>query len=199
MKTALKEHSEKLKKDISTASQKSKEIVKSIVDNHAKQVNVGLHFNKKMITEIKDQLHVKELDPEMLEAITKAYGQSIEHSEETIDAVIDFYNQQLEQNIDFNTKMIEVLNEIGLTDKEDIDKLMNLVESNFQKNVKLSKENLEHIVSSYNKHINLAHNFNKKFIESINSQLEMLFNLHGKNFDMFNKWVDKWWAGRKGK
>ena len=199
MKTTLKDHAEKIKKDIKISSEKSKEIIKSIVDNHAKQVNVGLHFNKKMVTEIKEQLHVKELDPAMLESITKAYGQSIEHSEETLDAVIDFYKQQLEQNINFNMEMIDVLKEIELTDKEDVDKLMNLVEDNFSKNVKLSTENLEHIVSSYNKHINLAHNFNKKFIESINRQLEMMFTMHGKNLGMFNQWVDQWWAGKKEK
>ena len=199
MKTNLKDHAEKIKKDIKTASDKSKEIIKSIVDNHSKQVNVGLHFNKKMVNEIKEQLHVKELDPAMLESITTAYGQSIEHSEETLDAVIDFYKQQLDQNISFNMEMIDVIKDIDITDKEDIDRLMKLAEDNFNKNVKLSTENLEHIVSSYNKHINLAHNFNKKFIESINKQLETMFTLHGKNLGMFNQWVDQWWSGKKEK
>ena len=195
MKDTISKQSETLKKSIDTVSQNSKESIKSVIESTAKQFDSAIESNKKTFDSISKLLYEKEMDPSIVSSFKSNFGKSIKLSEDAIDSVIDSHTSRIELSIDFTTKFMDIIKNEDLSTAEGRDKLVTLVQENFEQSTELSMHNMEKIIAIYNAHLNHALNFNKKFADNINSQIVSMFKLQKKSignfFDM--DMITEWW------
>ncbi|HTA83944.1 MAG TPA: hypothetical protein VK783_13455 [Bacteroidia bacterium] len=194
MKSTNHQPADTLKKSIDSASERSKESLKTLIDSNSKHFESALEANKKTFDSISKMLYDRELDPSIVSSFKINFGKSVKLSEDTIDSVIDAHKKRIELSVDFTTRFIEIIKNEDIGSKKGEDKLIELVKENLDKSAELSVENMEKMVSLYNEHLNLALNFNKKFADMINSQIVSIFKIQRKSFnplitfDMSNEW-----------
>jgi hypothetical protein len=197
MKTTINEKAEKIKSNINGTAEKSKEVIREIINSSSKHIGEALDSNSKFVDSIKGKFQQETgTDNTLTDTLKKAFGKSIELSEETIDSVINGYTRQMEFNIDFNTRLIDAVKESG---NQGVEKVLQLIQENFETSRQLTIDNLKETIDSYNKHTNLAINFNKKFGESINAQMEGMFKLQENSVKMFTRWTSEWWKDGREK
>jgi hypothetical protein len=195
MKNTINKQVESLKKNIDSASLKSKETIKTLVDTNSRQFDSAIDANSKTFNSISKMLYEKEMDPSIVSSFKSTFGKSIKLSEDTIDSIIDSHTRRMDLSTDFMTRFLEIIQNEDVTTKEGVEKLIELVKENFDKSVESSIQNMEKTVSLYNDHLNLALNFNKKFADNISSQINAMFSLQKKNMDSFfsGDMVSEWW------
>jgi len=186
---------ESLKKTIDSASQKSKESIKTLIDTNTKQFESAIELNKKNFDAISKVLYDKEMDPSIISSFKTNFTKGIKLSEDTIDTIIDNHRKRTELSIDFVNRFIEIIRSEDIGTKKGMDKITDLVKENFDRSTELSMANMEKIVSIYNDHLNLVLNFNKKFAENMNSQITAMFKVQKKNIDPFFglEMANEWW------
>lgn len=189
MKTQIIDHAEKLKQNINIVSDNSKKNIRSLIGNASKEFDTALDLNKKLIESLEKQIYNGDFaNISLISEVKKTFGTSVELSEEAIDYIIDIYNDQLQSNIDNNMELMNTINNQYFEDKEVEEKLVKVIEKNFEKITNQLNENTKKVTDIYNKHINLSINFNKKFSDNINNQLKMLNGFHTRNQESFTEW-----------
>jgi hypothetical protein len=190
MKTTLNEKAEKIKKTINGTAEKSKETIREFIETNNKHIGAALDSNFKMVDSIKKSFGQKSIDDSVTETLKSTFGKSVELAEEALDSIINSYTRQMEYNIDCNTKLVDAIKEPKSNTPE---KVLELIQENFEASRKLTTENTKEILDFYNKHTNLALNFNKKFAENINAQIETIFSVQNDGQNKFTSWASHWW------
>ncbi len=194
MKNVTDNYSDKLKENIELVSEKSKKSIHDIIDSSSRQFETVLDVNNKFIESLEKQVFDKDFkNNSLISEVKKTFSDSVELSEEAIDTIIDIQSKQLKSTIDFNSKLVEAIKNIGTSDNKVAKEVLYLVNKNIEESSNQSIENTKKITSIYNKHLNLALNFNKQFSAGINSQMQMLNELQNKSMESFSHWVEKWW------
>lgn len=183
---------ENLKTVIDKTSKSYKEAVHAIVQSNSGYLKIAMDSNKNIIDSMEEQFQIKNIDHAVIDDVKNAMSNSMEMSEETIDTVIDSYNKQVESAIDFNSKLAEMINDMEVKYPSESEKLMKLIQANFESFIKLSTEGMNKIVDSYNRHTNLALNFNKTFGKSINSQMDAIQQVQTRNMDSITRMASEW-------
>ncbi len=189
MRTSINNHAEKLKKNIITVSDNSKETIRTIIGTASKEFEEALNLNKELIESLEKQIYNGMYsNPSLISEVKKTFGNSVELSEEAIDYIIDIHNDQLQSNIDVNLELMDTIQNQDFEDKENMVELIKVIEKNFEKITNQLNKNTKKITEIYNKHLNLSINFNKKFSGNITSQLQMLNGFHNKNLASMTEW-----------
>ena len=186
---------ESLRKSIDSASQKSKESIKTLMDVNSRQFEAAIETNKKTFDSISKMLYDKEMDPSIVSSFKGNFVKSMKLSEDAIDSIIDVHRKRIDISIDFASKFMELMKDEDLGTKKGNDKLVELIKENFDKSTHLSLENMEKMVAIYNNHLNLVLNFNKKFAETMSSQIGAMFKIQKKGFEPFFMFdmTNEWW------
>ncbi len=187
---ALNEKAEKIKDSIKGTTEKSKETIREIITTNSKFIGDALDTNQKFVDSVKDKLNLKNVDDTITNNLKDTFGKSVELAEDTIDSIINSYSKQMEMNVDYNTKLVDVIKNTNSYTPENI---LNLIQENFEASREMYIKNTKEILEAYNKHTNLAVNFNKKIGESINTQIESIFNLQSKGLHKFSDFTSEWW------
>jgi hypothetical protein len=190
MNSTLNEKAEKIKKTIKGTAEKSKETIREIIVANTKHIGEALDSNKRIVDSIKEKLNQQEIEDSVTETLKTTFGKSVELAEDALDSIINSYTRQMEMNVDFNTQLVDAIKESNYAQPE---KVLKLINENFEASHQLTIRNTKEILDFYNKHTNLAVNFNQKFGESINAQIESLFNLQNKGLNKFTSWASEWW------
>lgn len=194
MKNVTDNYSDKFKENIELVSEKSKKSIHDIIDSSSRQFETVLDVNNTFIESLEKQVLNKDFkNNSLISEVKKSFSDSAELSEEAIDTIIDIQSKQLKSTIDFNSKLIEAIKNIGTSDNKAVKEVLDLVNKNIEESSNQSIENAKKITAIYNKHLNLALNFNKQFSAGINSQMQMLNEMQNRNIESFNHWVEKWW------
>ncbi|MBI4947011.1 MAG: hypothetical protein HY840_11500 [Bacteroidetes bacterium] len=194
MKTKSSNGQAALKENIEAVYKKSKETIRQVVDSSSKQIESAFDLNKKFIESLEKQIFNKELvDTSLISETKKAFGNSVELSEDAIDTIIDIQTSQLQSCVDFNAKLADSLRNIDASDSDEIQSLVQLIEKRLEESSNQSIENTKKMTDIYNKHLNLAINFNERFSKNINNQLQILSLFQNKNAEIFNDWATAWW------
>jgi hypothetical protein len=195
MKNSVLEKTEKIKTIIDDSALKSKEAVKEIISMNNKYLGQALDSNKKIVDEIKQQFQLKDHGAAFFETLNKAFGKSVELSEETIDGIVEAYNKQVELYVDYNTKLVDAIKETAgySMNLYEAEKLLKLIHDSFEESLSSMSRSLKVLIDSYNKHTNLALNFNQKFGENVNAQMQLFRELQQNNASFFSSWATEWW------
>ncbi len=196
METTLNEKSEKIKKSINGTAEKSKETIREIIVSNTKYIGEALESNKNIVDSIKEKLNKQEIEDSVTDNLKSTFGKSVELAEDALDSIINSYTRQMEMNIDFNTKLVDLIKE---SRSEQPENLLKLIHENFEASHDLTLKNTKEILEFYNKHTNLAVNFNEKFGNTINSQIDSLYNLQNKSLNKFTSWASEWWKQKDEK
>ncbi|HEY4798048.1 MAG TPA: hypothetical protein VII99_03125 [Bacteroidia bacterium] len=190
MNTTSYEKAEKIKKIILNSAEQSKKTIRDLVVANDKYIDSALDANAQVFKTIKEKLDQQNVDGAMSEKIKGSFSKSVELAEDTLDAIINAYTRQMQLTVDFNTKLVEAVQEAN---PENADKFLQLINDNFDATQTLINKNTKEIMDFYNKHTNLALNFNKKFEETINAQIDSLFQIQNKGLKKFTGWASEWW------
>ena len=190
MKTTLIKKSEKIKSSIKGTSEKSKEAIREIIDSNTRYIGSALESNKKIVDSIKEKLVDQEIEDSVTNTLRTSFGQSIDLAGAALDSIINSYIRQMELNVDFNTRLVDAVNE---SKNENSEKVLSLIHDNFETSRELTISNAKEIFDFYTKHTNLAVNFNEKFGENITVQLEFLYTAQSKELNKFTEWASEWW------
>jgi len=195
MSNSVTEKAEKIKNIIGDTALKSKEAVQEIISMNNKFIGQALDSNKVMVDGIRQQFQFSEKGTPIFETLHKAFGKSVELSEETIDSIIEGYNKQIELYVNYNTKLIDTIKESATysSNNTEIEKILKVIQDNFESSVNSMNASMKNIIESYNKHTNLALNFNKKFGDNVSAQLEMFTEVQSNSMNVFSTWASEWW------
>jgi hypothetical protein len=195
MKNSVSEKAEKIKTIIGDTALKSKEAVQEIINLNTQYLGKALDSNKLIVDGIRQQFQLKEQSTPIFDSLNKAFGKSIELSEETIDSIIEGYNKQIQLYVDYNTRLIDTLKETSAlsANSRELEKILKLIHESFESSVQVMNNSMKAIIESYNKHTNLALNFNKKFGDNVTAQLEMYSELQSNSMQAFSSWASEWW------
>ena len=144
---------EKIKSHINNTAGKSKETIKEIIASNSKHIGNALDSNKKIVDSIKEKLNDKEIEDTITETLKTSFGKSIEIAEDALDSIINSTTRQIEWSIDYNTKLVDAIKESQNTNPE---KMLELINENFEASQQLTIDNTKEILDFYNKHTNLA-------------------------------------------
>ncbi len=181
---------EKIKNNINGYAEKSKETIREIIGQTLNQMESAIDANSKIVKETNEKLNLHGVDNSTLGAIKDSFAKSTELAEDTFDAVINCYTRQMENTVDYNSRLVELVKEGQPANAE---KFLDLIHQNFEASKELTLSNTREILNFYNKHTNLALNFNKVFGENIKTQVDALFQIQGKGLDNFTRWASDWW------
>jgi hypothetical protein len=194
MKNPLSEKADQLKKIMDSTAQKSKENLEELIRVNNQLMGKALDSNKAIVDGIRKQFDVQDKNTPFFESLNKAFGKSVELSEESMDTIIDGYNKQIRMYVDFNTRLVDAIRESvnQSSNQAGMDTMLKLITDNFEQSVSSMNTNMKSTIDSYNKHTNLALNFNKKFGENVSAQLEIYKEFQSKNRNMMANWAALW-------
>jgi uncharacterized protein YjbJ (UPF0337 family) len=190
MATNTGSKAEKIKNNINGYAGKSKEAIREIIGQTMKQMETAIDTNSTMFRETNEKLNLHGVDKSTIGSIKDAFAKSTELAEDTFDAVINCYTRQMENTVDYNSKLVELVKE---GQPGNADKFLDLIHENFEATKEMTLNNTKEILNFYNKHTNLALNFNKTFGDNINKQVDALFQIQSKGLDNFTRWASDWW------
>ncbi len=190
MKTTLNEKAEKIKKNITGTTEKSKQTIKEIIVANSRHINEAVNANLKVVESIKENFKQNEMQDTITDNLKQALLKSVELAEDTLDAIINSYARQRDLTIDLNIRLVDAVIESSPGNAE---KFFQLIQDNFEKKYRMIVDNTNEIVESYNKHTNLAVNFNKKFADGVNIQIDNLLQVQDKSLDKFSNLASVWW------
>jgi hypothetical protein len=140
-------------------------------------------------TQISEAAKQHDMEDSVTGKLKNTFGKSVELAEGAIDSIISSYSRQMKMNLDGNTKLMEAVKN---SDSKTHDKVLNVIQNNFEAVRELTINNTKEILDFYNKHTNLAVNFNEQFSENINVQLASLFNIQSKGHQAMTDWTNAW-------
>lgn len=184
------EKAEKIKKNITSFAEKSKETIRELIGYSSKQMEEAMNSNTTILNSIKKNLDIQEVDGKVADTVKHTFVKSMELAEDTFDAIINSYTRQINHTVDFNTQLVEAVKE---SNPKNADKFLELINENFERSQELNNKNTKEILEFYNKHTNLTLNFNKTFSDNVNVQVETMLQLQSKGFDKFTHWASDWW------
>ena len=190
MSTVVNEKAEKIKKSINGTAEKSKETIREFIETNNKQVDAALDSNLEMVNSIKKTFSEKSIDDSVTETLKSTFGKSVELAEDALDSIINSYTRQMEHNVDANTKLVDAVKDAKKVTPE---KMLDLINENFEASRKLTVDNTKEMLGFYNKHTNLALNFNKKFTDHINVQIETISSIQTDGMNKLSSWASMWW------
>lgn len=192
-KTTLEDRVEAMKKSFDIASEKSKQAIKEILNTCNDQAKKAVETNQEIIGSAIKQLETYNVDASYFRQFYNTIGKSVELSEEVIDSIIESHNKRVNLTVEFNKKCLESLKEQTLLGGTTNEKLIKILQDNFNDSIQLSINNMKGIINMYNKHLNLSVNFSKNFNESIDKQVEFMSDIYKKQVGMFAEWTANWW------
>lgn len=193
MKTNFYSKADSLKETIQKANEKSRDIIKSVVEANTKGITKALEINKKNVDALKEKFNSKNVDQTIIDAVNKTFGKGVRLSEDIIDSIIDAHSNRMQITIDGYLKLVDKIKEQEFKSEDNALELLSVIQKNFDDSVELSTKNMQTIVDAYNKHLNLALNFNEKFADNINSQIELVNKIQNNTvLNPFNNWVAEW-------
>ena len=192
METTLNEKAEKIKAKIKTSAEQSKETIRSIIENNVELIGNAMESNRKVVDSIRENLGQQKLEDTITAPLTGTFEKSVSLAEDTLDSIINSYTRQMEQNVDLNTKLVDALKD---TKGGAPEKVLNLIQENFEASREMIIKNTQDILEFYNKHTNLAVNFNDKFGENVTQQMDALFKIQKQGLTKFTNWAEGYWKG----
>lgn len=193
MKTNFYSKADSLKETIQKANEKSRDIIKSVVEANTKGITKALEINKKSVDALKEKFYSKNVDQTIIDAVNKTFGKGVRLSEDIIDSIIDAHSNRMQTTIDGYLKLVDKIKEQEFKSEDNALELLSVIQKNFDDSVELSTKNMQTIVDAYNKHLNLALNFNEKFADNINSHIELVNKIQNNTvLNPFNNWVAEW-------
>jgi hypothetical protein len=173
MKTNPELNGNQLKASINGSAEQNKETLRALVEANHKLIEAAMESNKKLVDSIKEKLKAQAASGTVTEPLKIDFQKSISVSEDALDSIINAYSKQMKQNIDFNSKIIEAIRHVKSLDTE---KLIGLIQENFDKSNQLTIQSTREVMSCYDRHINLVTKFNAKFAEGIKTQIDAMFD-----------------------
>ena len=137
-RATLNERAEKMKVSIKDTAEKSKETIREIIGANTKFINDALDYNKKVVDAVKLKLNQQDIEDTLTDSLKSTFRKSVELAEDALDSIINSYSRQMEMNVDFNTKLIDIVKDTNSSTPE---KLLNLIKENFEASRKLSVKN----------------------------------------------------------
>ena len=184
------EKAERIKKNITSFAEKSKETIRELIGTSAKQMENAMDSNSKIFNSIKQKFDIQEVDGKVSDTVKHTFVKSLELAEDTYDAIVNSYTRQMKHTVDFNTQLVEAVKE---SNPKNADKFLELIQENFERSQELNNKNTKEILEFYNKHTNLTLNFNKTFSDNVNAQVEAMLQMQSKSFGKFTNWATDWW------
>ena len=184
------EKAEKIKKNITSFAEKSKETIRELIGATSKQMENAMDSNSKMFNSMKKQFDSQHVDGKVADTVKHTFVKSLELAEDTYDAIVNSYTRQMKHTVDFNTQLVDAVKE---SNPKNADKFLELIQENFESSQELNNKNTKEILEFYNKHTNLTLNFNKTFSDNVNAQVEAMLQMQSKSFDKFTNWATDWW------
>ncbi len=182
--------SEKVKKNMRGYAEKSKETIQEMINSSMKILEDAMDENSKTVENLKNNFGLGDLGKESATDIKPSLDKSVELAEDTFDAIINSYTRQMEQIVDFNTKLVDLVKE---SDPDNADKFLDLINENFDRTRNATTGNTKEILDLFNKHSNLTLKFNEKFAKTVNSQVDNLFQTQKNSLNRFTSWASEWW------
>jgi len=184
------EKAERIKKNITSFAEKSKETIRELIGANSKQMENAMESNSKLFNSIKKKFDIQEVDGKVSDTVKHTFVKSLELAEDTFDAIINSYTRQMKHTVDFNTQLVEAVKE---SNPKNADKFLELIQENFDRSQEMNSKNTKEILDFYNKHTNLTLNFNKTFSDNVNAQVEAMLEMQSKSFGKFTNWATDWW------
>jgi hypothetical protein len=163
-----------LKAKINGSVESNKETLRALVETNQRLIQEAMESNRKLVDSIKEKLKEQAVSGSIAEPLKENFQKSVAVSEDALDSIINSYSRQMKQNLDFNTQMIDAIRDIRSLDS---DKILNLVQDNFEKSNQLTIQSTRDVMSCYQRHINLVTKFNSRVADTIRSQIDVLFNI----------------------
>ncbi len=171
-------------------AEKSKETIQEMINSSMKILEDAMDENSKTVENLKNNFGLGDLGKESATDIKPSLDKSVELAEDTFDAIINSYTRQMEQIVDFNTKLVDLVKE---SDPDNADKFLDLINENFDRTRNATTGNTKEILDLFNKHSNLTLKFNEKFAKTVNSQVDNLFQTQKNSLNRFTSWASEWW------
>lgn len=181
---------EKVKKNMRGYAEQSKENIQEMLNTSFKILEQSMGENSKTVQNLKKNFGMPGAQKETAGKDKQALDKSVELAEDTVDAIINSYTRQMEQIVDFNTKLVDLVKE---ADPENADKFLELINENFQRTRNATADNTKEILELFNKHSTLTLHFNEKFAKTVNSQVDTLFETQKNSLNKFTNWAAEWW------
>lgn len=190
MDNTLNSKAEKIKNNIKGTAEKSKETIKEIIASNSKYLGDAINSNKKIVDSIKEKLNQQEIEDSVTDTLKKTFGKSVELAEEALDSIINSYTKQLQMNVDFNTKLVEMIKESKNGSPE---KTLEFILENFEATRQLTINSTKEIFNFYNQHTNLSMDFNQQLGKNITTQIESFSGLQNNSMNKFTAYASEWW------
>lgn len=181
----------KIKNNILSTADESKESIKELMDSNANYVDAAIKTNKKVANSIKEKLEQQDIVDSITEILQKTFGASVQLSEENIKNIVDIYTKQMELNTDFHTKLIDEIKQLSKPQYHK--KILHLIDHNFGESQQLAINNIKEILQFYSKHTQLALDYNKTVENIVDNQMQTIFKFQNMGISVFTNWVSDWW------
>jgi len=191
METTLTGKADKIKSSIKSNAEQSKETIRAIIDSNAKHIDAALDSNRKIVDSIREKLNQQEIEDTVTINLKSSFGKSMEFAADALESIIQSYTRQMEMNVDFNTKLVDSIHESNLGSP---DKMLELIQENFETSRKMVLANTREMLKFYSKHTNLAVTFSEDFGSTVHTQIESMVQLQNKGLYEFKEWASDWWS-----
>ena len=187
MKTITKKKkTESTKHTIEKSAEKSKAKVRELLESTISERDE----NEKSIQLLADSV-LREVNSVSAEMLKTAMGKSLEFNESTLDSLINSYSNQMEMNMEFNSRLLDFLKD---TDGSEQNDLWDLIEKQFEESQHLIVNNTKDVLNLYSRHNKMTLDFNRIFRDNIFTQIEALSNIQKKGSNEFTEWAADWWT-----
>ncbi|MFI5148297.1 MAG: hypothetical protein ACHQRM_01080 [Bacteroidia bacterium] len=177
-----------LKAKINGSADLNKETLRKLVETNHRLIQEAMESNKKLVDSIKEKLKEQSVSGTLAEPLKENFQKTISVSEDALDGIINSYSRQMKQNMDFNSQIIDAIQDVRTLDTE---KILELVKDNFEKSNQLTIQSTKDVMDCYRRHIALASKFNERFADSIRAQIDAMFNFQRMSTKGFSELASK--------
>jgi hypothetical protein len=188
MKTNPELNGNHLKDKINGSAEANKETLRALVETNHRLIQEAMESNKKLVDSIREKLKEKAVTGTLAEPLKENFQKSLTVSEDALDSIINAYSKQMKQNMDFNSRIIDAIQQVKTLDSE---KMLHLIQDNFDKSNQLTIQSTKEVMACYQRHISLISQFNTRFAESFKSQVDAVFEFQRMSTQGFRDLASK--------
>jgi hypothetical protein len=181
---------EKVKKNMRGYAEKSKDTIQEMIDSSIRILENAMDENSKTLENLKGNYGLPGTMKDSAGNVKQSLNKSVKLAEDTFDNIINSYTRQMEQIVDFNTKLVDLVKEAN---PDNADRFLELINENFERTRNAAAGNTKEILDLFNKHSSLTFAFNEKFAKTVNLQIDNLFETQKNSLNKFTNWAAEWW------
>ncbi len=196
MKTTVTDQAEVLNEGIKNNVQRSKATIDSAIKLNSKQREIALDSNNPGFAALNNILRENKIDPDIINSVRKLITEEVKLTEEITNSIIDSFTSQINMNIVFASKFLELINSGKLNTDEGREKLAGLIRTNFTQTAEHSLQNLEKMISLYASQINSNIALAETLAENLTAQILSISEQQSNGLDSFYNWgemLNPWW------